>query len=470
MSVKTYRGTPYHLWNPFTPMEEFLPLLGIGPVVIERGKGVYVYNEAGDRFINGFSSLWNVAVGHGRRELVEAATKQMEKLSYASCFRQVHPLAIKLAAKLVEITGGHYQHVYLGSNGSEAIETALKMARQYHRQSPHPSDHGRFKIISLKNCYHGVTFGATSTSGLKSDEEKFGPLLPGFLQIDPPYCFNCPYEKSNYPACGMVCGDALEKLIENEGQNTIAAFILEPIMGAYGVIVPPEAYYSRVREICKKHGILFIADEVTTGFGRTGKLFMSQDWVPQPDILCMGKAISSGYLPLSATLATEEVYKRFKGKGNQFEHGSTNSGHPVCAAVGLANIDIIINEKLPENAAVTGEYLKRRIEELADKRDILGEVRGRGLMIGLELVKDENKTPLTDKQAFDVVLNLATLGLLVYSRRNVIGLLPPLILNSTVADEIVEILDKGLNTSILSKMGGKARLLKEFVSAKLKSN
>ncbi len=186
---------------------------------------------------------------------------------------------------------------------------------------------------------------------MESDDEKFGPLLPGFVQIEPPYCYRCPYEKSGYPECDLPCAQALDERIRSEGPQTVAAFILEPIMGAYGIIAPPEAYYRAVGEICRKQGILFIADEVTTGFGRTGKLFVSEDWTPAPDILCLSKAISSGYLPLAATLATEAIYQRFLGEGNQFKHGSTANGHPVCAAVGLRNIDILVNERLPENAA-----------------------------------------------------------------------------------------------------------------------
>ncbi len=388
----------YHLWNPFTVMDEFLKIKGFGPVTIVRGEGSYVYNARGTRFINGFSSLWNVAIGHGRRELVDAAAKQMQELAYASCFRQVHPRAIELAAKLVDITNGRYQRVYLGTNGSEAVETALKMARQYHRQSTVSSDHGRHKIISLHHCYHGVSYGVTSTSGLDSDEAKFGPLLPGFVQIEPPYCYRCPYGKTQYPECGLACAHALEEKIQSEGEQTVAGFILEPIMGAYGIIVPPEEYYQVVGEICRKHGVLFIADEVTTGFGRTGRLFASEDWDPSPDILCLAKAISSGYLPLAATLATDVIYQRFLGQGNQFEHGSTASGHPVCAAVGLANIDILLNERLPDNSAEMGARLISRFQELGNRRMQIGDVRGRGLMIGIELVGNRGKQGTADRQ------------------------------------------------------------------------
>lgn len=470
MAIKKYQGIPYHLWNPFTVMDELLPYLGLGPAVIARGEGPYVFNERGQRYINGFSSLWNVAIGHGREELVQAAAEQMRVLAYASCFRQAHPRAIELAAKLVEIAPDQYQRVYLASNGSEAIEAALKMARQYQRQSPDADDRGRYKIISLRGAYHGVSYGAISTSGLEGDAAKFGPLVPGFLQIEPPYCYRCPYEKEGYSKCGLECAESLETLVRSEGPETVAAFIMEPIMGSFGIIDPPEEYYRRVGEICRRHGLLFMVDEVTTGFGRTGKLFCSQDWDPQPDIMCLGKAISSGYLPLAATLATEAIYSRFDGRGNQFEHGSTGSGHPTCAAVGLANIDIVIGEELPENAAKVGAYMKSRLEELAGKRELIGEVRGRGLMLGIELVKDrENKTPLSDDEAFDIVLDAATLGLLAYSRQNILGLFPPLIIDAGIVDDIVGILDKALNTGKLARVAAKARLAKEFAASKLAS-
>jgi len=447
-------------------MDEFLPVLGFGPMVITRGEGPYVFNERGVRYINGLSSLWNVAIGLGREELVEAAANQMRELAYASCFRQTHPRAIELAARLVQITGGKFDHVCLGSNGSEAIETAIKMARQYFRQSPHPQDRNRYKILSLRNSYHGVSYGALSTSGLEIDAAKFGPLLPGFLQVEPPYCYRCPYEKHGYPECGLECANGLEKTILSEGAETVAAFIMEPIMGAYGIIDPPEEFYKRAGEICRRHGLLFIADEVATGFGRTGKLFASENWGPPPDILCLGKSMSSGYLPLAATLATDAIFQRFNGKGNRFENGSTSSGHPVCAAVGLVNIDIILRERLAENSARIGAHLKSGLKDLAGKREWIGDVRGRGLMIGIELVKDrEKKIPLTDEEIFQIYLDIATLGLVVYYRRNVLALLPPLIIDEGIADQIVRILDEALDRGKAAGIARKARLAKEFANS-----
>lgn len=468
MTVEKYNNMPYHLWNPFTEMDEMLKYMGFGPIVIARGSGPYVFNEKGKKYINGFSSLWNVAIGHGREELADVAAQQIRDLAYASCFRQVHPRAIELAAKLVEITGGHYQHAYLGTNGSEAIETALKMARQYHRQSKDPADHGKYKVISLENSYHGVSYGAISTSGLKSDSDKFGPLIPGYIQIPPPYCYRCPFNKGAYPECGLACAKALEEKILEEGPETVAAFIMEPVMGAYGVVAPPEEYYAMVGRICKKYGILFIADEVTTGFGRTGKLFATEDWDPRPDILCLGKAISSGYLPLAATLATAEIYERFKGKGREFDHGSTASGHPVCAAVGLKNIEIILQEDVVENARIMGEKLMTELNSVKEKNDRIGDIRGRGLMIGIELVKSKkNKEPLDENTLWNTILDFASLGLLVYYKRNIIGLLPPLIIDEGIVKDIGMITEKALAGGTVAAISRKARLLKEYAGFKL---
>jgi adenosylmethionine-8-amino-7-oxononanoate aminotransferase len=414
------------------------------------------------------SSVWNVGLGLGREALVEAATKQMQELAFVGCWSMAHPRAIELAARLVEITSGNFTRAYLGSNGTEAVETALKMARQFHKQSPDPQDHGRFKIISLRGAYHGFSFGAVSTSGLPGDEAKYGPLIPGFLQIEPPYCYRCPFGQEGYPECGLKCADALEEAIESEGPETVAAFIMEPVMGDFSVVYPPDEYYGRVGEICHRHGLLFIVDEVTTGFGRTGRLFASQKWDPQPDILCLGKTISGGYVPLSATLATESIYQRFLGPDKYFTHGSTHSGHPVCAAVGLAAIDIILGEELPENAARIGAYLKSRLTELMDKHDIIGDVRGQGLMIAVELVKDrETKEPLSDEKSAEIALDAILQGLVFSTSANNFRLFPPLIIDENFVDKMVQIFDKSLKVGLTPGIGRKARMAKEFVRAKL---
>ncbi|MDF2988060.1 MAG: amino acid adenylation domain protein [Eubacterium sp.] len=463
MSTDMFDGIPYRLWNPFTDMDEFLKYLDFGPSVIVKGEGPYIYNKHGQKYINAASSLWNVAVGHGREEIVQAAAKQMRELSYSSCFRQTHPRAIELASKLVDLTMGHYGNVYLASNGSEAIEAAIKMTRQYFRQSQKESEKGKYKIISVKGSYHGVSLGALSTSGEESDIEKYGPLVPGFLHIKPPYCYRCPYGRSGYPECSMECACELEKVILEERPESCAAFILEPVMGVYGIIPPPVEYYQKVGEICKKYGMLLIADEVTTGFGRTGELFASMSWMYKPDILCVGKGISSGYLPLAATLATPEIYERFRGGNASFSHGSTASGHPVCAAAGLANIDIILREKLVENSKKIGGYLKSRLDEIAQRRDVIGDVRGRGLMIGMELVEDKTlKTPIDTQKIKRIILDCYNMGVFVYIAPNLrtLGLFPPLIIDEKIADDIADALDKAFKTGITAKIGWTSRFIK----------
>ncbi len=468
MATKKYKGIPYHLWNPYTQMDRFLSVLGMGSTVIVRGEGHYLYNDRGQRYVNGKSCTWNFPLGYGREEIIEAANRQMRELPFSTCFWQAHPRAIELAAKLVQITSGNFEHVYLGSNGAEAVETALKIARQYHRQSRDAKDRGRFKIISLQGSYHGYAYGAATLSGSEDYEAKFGPMLPGIVQMKPPYCYRCPYQKDGYPGCGLVCAQALEKIILAESPESVAAFIMEPVMGEYGIVAPPQEYYRCVGETCRRYGLLFIADEVTTGFGRTGKLFVSQDWDPQPDILCLGKAISGGYLPLAATLTTHDIYERFLGKENFFMHGSTNSGHPVCAAVGLAAIDIILREKLPENAARVGAYLKSRLSDLMSSHSIIGEVRGSGLMIAIYLAKDrKTKEPFTNDEMFDFVIDVVMRGLLVSLSDWGLSLFPPFNIDEGIADEIAEIMDKALHIGLIAELDRKTRLLKEFAISKL---
>jgi adenosylmethionine-8-amino-7-oxononanoate aminotransferase len=378
----------------------------------------------------------------------------------------VHPRAIELAAKLVEISGGHYQHVYLGANGSEAVETAIKIARQYQRQSRFRTDQGRYKIISLKHSYHGYSYGAMSAATNEDFEKKFGPLVPGFIQIEPGFCYRCPYGEHDYPQCNLACAQALEAAILREGAQTVAAFILEPILGEAGVIEPPVEYYRQVGKICQKYGILFIADEVTTGFGRTGKLFATEDWDPRPDILCLGKIISGGYVPLSATLVTEEIFRRFRGKDRHLKHGSTHSGHPVSAAVGLSVIDIIQREHLVENAARVGAYLKSGLERMMETNPIMGEIRGKGMMVAVELVKDrETRKPLSHDEIFILLLDMVNRGLLV-SLDN-LRMLPPLNFDETIVDDMLAILHESLQPGIFADLDRMTRLVKAVAAVKI---
>jgi adenosylmethionine-8-amino-7-oxononanoate aminotransferase len=460
---------PYHLWNPYTPMDKYLSFLGFGPTLQVRGEGPYVYNMRGKRYLLCNSATWNFGLGYGREEIIEAACKQLRELPFSNGWGSANMRSIELAAKLVEITRHRYEHVYLGADGSEAAEAAMKMARQYHHQSPDATDHSRFKIISLRHSYHGYGYGAVSAAGKEDYATRFGPLLSGFVQIEPPYCYRCPYGQveQGYPGCGLLCAQALEQAIEREGAETVAAFIFEPIMGEHGVIVPPEEYYPRVGETCKRYGLLFIADEVTTGFGRAGKLFMSEDWQPQPDLLCLGKLVSGGYLPLSALLATEAVFQRFLGKDHYFMHGTTHSGHPVSAAVGLAAIDIILRENLVENAARVGAHLKAGLEALKDTHPIIGDVRGRGLMLAVELVKDRRtRQPFSEDELFNFLLDIVDRGFL--TSLATLELFPPLTISEEIADQIVKAFDGALHTGLFAEISRKARMVKELAATLLR--
>ena len=457
----------YHFWNPYTPMDKLMPFMGIGPTVIVRGEGNYVINRYGKRYLNANSSTWNFTLGYGREEIIEAANRQMRELAFSNCWGMVHPRAMELSTRLVEITSGNYAHVYLGANGSEVTESALKMARQYFKQSPLHSERERHKFISLRGSYHGLGFGAISASGYDQYEVKFGPLLAGFVKIEPPYCYRCPYGKSGYPECDLTCAQSLRAAIEQEGPETVAGFVMEPIMGEMGVIIPPSDYYRAVGEICREYGVLFIVDEITTGFGRTGVLFVSQDWPIQPDLLCLGKIISGGYAPLAALLATEEIYQRFSGRGRYFISGSTHSGHPVSAAIGLAAIDLILKENLVENAARVGAYLKTGLLELQKEHEIIGDVRCQGLMVAVELVKNRlTKEPFTEDEIFDYVLDVVERGVLI-SLDN-LRFFPPLTINEGDADTILQALDGALHTGFLANIDRKARLLRDFLESKIR--
>jgi adenosylmethionine-8-amino-7-oxononanoate aminotransferase len=464
MANQQFRGVPYVLWNPYTPMDTFLKFFGFGATIITHGEGHYLYNCRGKRFINANSGAWNMALGLGREELIEAAARQMRELPFSTAWGCTHPRAIELAARLVEITSGNYAHVYLGANGSEATETALKLARNYHQLSSLPGERSRTKILSLKGSYHGYGFGAVSAAGSEELSAAFGPLVPGFIAIEPPYCYRCPFHHEQYPECGLECAEALQRTVQAEDPRTIAAFILEPVMAEHGVIAGPPEYYRRIGQICRENGILLIADEVTTGFGRTGKLFATQDWEIQPDILCLGKIISGGYLPLAATLSTEAIFKRFMG--TRFKSGSTHSAHPVSAAVGLAAINLIQRENLVENAARMGAYFKAGLEKLKQTHAIIGDVRVHGLMCHLELVKDRaTKQPYSEAELLDIVLDICLHGVLI--SMDGARFFPPLNIKPQTADEILRVLDQCLHDGRWNRAGRKVRQLRELVASRI---
>ncbi len=433
-------------WYPFTQMKD---LDTRGPVVIVEGEGVYVKDDKGKTYIDGQGGLWNVNIGHRREEVIQAIIQQLQKLEYFSHFGGFgNQPSTALAMKLIEMTRPEGMgKVFFTNGGSEAVETALKIARQYWRLQ---GKAGKYKIIARRKAYHGVSLGGLSANGVTAYRKMFEPLVPGFRHISPPYCYRCEL-KMTYPGCGVACADTLQQMIDFEGKDTVAAFIAEPVMGAGGVIIPPKEYLPKVQEICRKNEILFIADEVITGFGRTGEMFAVRHGPIQPDILVVAKGINSGYIPLGATLVSDEIYNAFLGElkeGKDFKHGFTYSGHPVACAAGVANLAVLEKENLVENSRKMGAYLLEGLKSL-EKHRIVGDVNGLGLLARVELVKDKTTRepfPFDQFIALRTAQKIMDHGVILRPLPgDVISFSPPLIIQREQIEQIVDAVDKGIS-------------------------
>jgi putrescine aminotransferase len=391
--------------------------------------------------------LWNVNIGHGRAEIGDAVREQIGKLAFAPSFFGFSNLpAIELAKKLIELTPPHLSRVFYTSGGSETNESAFKIARYFFKLNGQPD---RFKIISRHQAYHGMSMGALSATGIAPYRDMAGPLVPGFSFIPAPYCYRCELGLT-YPSCELACARALEQKIQEEGPETVAAFIGEPVMGAGGAIVPPPEYWPMIEAICRKYGILLILDEVITGFGRTGKRFALEHWNLRPDMLSLAKGISSGYVPLGASLITEEIYRDLVDKapaGAPFPHGFTYNGHPVACVAALKNIAILEQESLFEQAAEVGAYFQERLRAFED-HPLVGDVRGMGLIAGVELVRDK-----PSKEPFEPIGTAGALvaakaferGLICRAIADTVALAPPLCITKSQVDDVLRIFAKALD-------------------------
>ena len=300
-----------------------------GPTVFVEGKGAIVKDAAGNEYLDAFSGLWNVNVGHGRVELAQAAQEQMGTLAFTSGFAGSSNVpAIRLAARLADMAPGDLTATFFTTGGAESVETALKIARFFWRMVGKP---GKTKIISRQQGYHGLTGSALSATGIRQFWKDFGPLESGYYHIPTHRCFRCAWRRE-YPSCGVACADALEQTIIAEDAETVAAFVAEPVQGAGGIFPPPPEYFPRIREICDRYGVLFVADEIITGFGRTGRMFGLEHWGVQADVMTFAKGITSGYLPLGGVMVSERIHRvlRKLPEGVSFDHGYTYSGHPTC--------------------------------------------------------------------------------------------------------------------------------------------
>lgn len=410
------------------------------PVVFVRGEGALLWDAQGREYIDALSSLWNVAIGHGRRELADVAAAQMAELAFSNSYTgYANVPSIKLAERLISLVYPNMQAVFFCNSGSEAVEGALKTARFYWFLQGRPD---KTKIIVRREAYHGGTLGATAATGIPVFHQGFGPPAEGFVRAETCYPYRCGHCQG-VEDCNLACADDIEQVILREGAETVAALIAEPVHGAGGVVPPAPGYWPRLREICDRHDVLLIADEVITGFGRTGRWFALEHWNVHPDMMTVAKAITSAYVPLAAFIVSDRVHEAIQSApaDAKFMHAYTNTGHPTACAVALRNLQIFEEEGLVEHAAAMGDRLRRGLDEMGDEPHV-GDVRSLGLIAAVELVADKST-----RAPFDAARNVGggilremrQRGVITRVKGDSILLAPPLICEPELIDRIVDV-------------------------------
>ena len=412
------------------------------PPIITSGNGVHVTDAEGREWIDVNGGYMCVNIGYGRTELADAMREQMSKLIYFPQGSTTEPL-VNLAAKLAEITPGNLTRSWPVTGGSEANETAIKIARAYHRRR---GESGRYKIISRVGSYHGA-LGATMWLGGDGGREDYEPAFPGMLYAPQPDSYNSPIPGETDAECAVRCAQAVEDLIKFHGASSVAAVVAEPVSSSMGAAVPGDEYWPMLRQICDRYGVILIADEVITGFGRTGSMFAMEHWNVTPDIMTMAKGITSSYVPLANAIVTDEVADVFAGSDNIFKQALTFGGHPVTAAVALKNIEIMETEGLVDNSASVGAHIVDRLNDLADEHPMIGNVRGRGLLMGVELVADRDtrtRFPKDIKLGNRLSDAFESESLILRCGDDRIGIGPSLCITHEEADELVDRLDRAI--------------------------
>jgi len=406
---------------------------GFEPVTVEKASGCVIFDTEGREYLDCFSGIAVCNAGHGHPKIVEAAHRQLDKLIHFCTCVYYNPRAAELARKLAQVTPGALQKSFFGNSGAEAIEGAMRLAKQFTN---------RRELVCLTMSFHGRTVGTLSITGNYSRKKGTGPYLSGIDFAPAPYCYRCPF-KLKYPQCGVACAEFLEHVFRYQTAGGVAAFIAEPVLGEGGIIVPPPEYFKSAMKIVRDHGALFIADEVQSGFGRTGKLFAIEHYDVEPDIMCMAKGIANGF-PLGAFIARPDIAEAF----TPGDHLSSFGGNPVSCAAAMANIDVMSDENLPQNAAIQGDELMKGLIEFKEKYSLAGDVRGNGLMIGIELIKDKNKTPASE-EAKQIRKLCREAGVLIGRGGvfgNVLRLQPPLVLTAEEGQRVLDVLEKSLRT------------------------
>ncbi len=414
-----------YIWHPFTQMHDWEME---DPLIIERASGCKLIDVDGNEYIDGVSSLWTNVHGHRKEKLDRAVKDQIDRVAHTTMLGLSSVPAIRLAKKLVEITPPGLSKVFYSDNGSTSVEIALKMAFQYHQQTNGNGAKKRF--ISFRNAYHGDTIGSVSVGGIDIFHEKYSPLLFDAYKAESPYCYRCPF-KLSYPDCGIECLKRLETLVRDHAHE-VCALVIEPLVqGAAGMLIQPPGFLKKVRELCTEYDILMIADEVAVGFGKTGRMFACEHENVSPDLMALSKGISGGYLPLAATLATEKIYEGFLGRYEDFKtffHGHTYTGNPLACAAGIANLEIFEEEKVLEKLQDKIRLLADRLEGFKSLAHV-GDIRRKGIMVGIELVADtETRADYAPelKIGHRVIMEARKHGIIIRPLGNIIVLMPPL--------------------------------------------
>ncbi len=411
------------------------------PLIIHRASGLYYWDAEGKRYFDGIGGIFVATLGHGHPRVLEAMRRQMELLSFAPPMHGPADITLDFVERLGRSTPGNLNFIKPFSGGSESVEAALKFARQYFRQTGRP---GKYKFVSRYQGYHGATFGAMAASGTGKRKTPFEPHLPGFLKVFPPTYYRDRF--STWEECNRFCAQMFEDTILNEDPDTVAGVILEPIGNTGGIITPTEEYFALIRAICDRHEVLLIFDEIITGFGRTGNMFAAQTFGVTPDIICGGKGLSSGAMPLGAMMAREDMGGAFLGaeeEGVNFAHGHTFAGNPLACAVGIAVLDEIEEKGLDQKARQLGDYLTARLEGLK-KYGVVREVRGRGLLRGVELVKDPQTLEPFPELGKALKRTALENGLILRVDPNWFAVAPALIATPSDLDELCDLIEKSL--------------------------
>ena len=425
----------------FHPMSEFIR----EPLIVDRAQGLYYWDTEGKRYFDAIGGVFVATLGHGHPRLLEAMRKQMEKMTFAPPLHGIANVTLDFIERMGTITPGNLKYVKAFSGGSEATESAMKFVRQYFKQTGHP---GKFKFISRYQGYHGATAGAMAASGTGTRKSKFEPQMPGFLKVFPPTYYRGRF--STWEECNRFAAQTFEDVIVNEDPETVAGVLVEPVGNTGGIITPTAEYFEILRDICNRHNVVLIFDEVITGFGKTGSMFAAQTYGVTPDIICCGKGLSSGVIPISAMIAREDMAEAFWGDPAddvQFAHGHTFAGNPLACAVGIAVIDEIVENQLDLRARRNGEYVRARLESLK-KYGVVREVRGKGILLGVELVRDTQSLRPFPELGMALMKTALKNGIILRVDPSWFAVAPALIATEAQLDEMCGLIEKSLVEAI----------------------